>query len=196
MVDLEGGIERVPAEQRLKRLKELERQKQEELEKELEKKRKEFKELLEKRKDTKEELEELEQETLDEIAVQQEREINELEARVQQFRESKSVVEESIDNVVAQGAGYGLARELDRIHEGVDYLMNADASSEKRAEVGHDLYKMAQSVKDQLGGSIDEGYVVNKLQEEMTKLKEGSQEDPHSYVARIENVLTDVIKYS
>lgn len=194
MVDLSGGVAGLPANKRLDELRKREAERIKEFERELDEKRKELRELEQRRKEEIAETEELAEETLEELAERQEEEIAALEERIREFRESGSAVEtlEETVRTPAPSESYGMSDSFKRMRAGVDYLLNAEASAERQAEVGRGLYDMARWVSEHTG-ELSEDY-RHELQESVEKLKEQGGISG-AYANRIENVLTDIIQY-
>lgn len=192
MTRLEEELQKLPPEERLKRLRKVEAEKEqleEELKQtkaaveELEKKRAKLKKLEEKAEELAA-VEELEEKTIEEL--------EELEDRVREFRTGKEFVPKKEQE--AEG-GY-TSEPLRKAQENLAYLLYATPSTpERREEVERNLYQNLREVANEF--RPEEGYVVNKLQKELHRLKEEGAV-ASTYVARTDkllNELTDIIDY-
>jgi hypothetical protein len=214
MVDLSSGMERLPPEERLKRLRELEEEKRRELNQDVEKRRKELEEELAKKRKELEELEKqkrreleetesLEERTIEELTRERAHEIRDLETQLREFREGRQFLPEGGEGPEETArpppgfsqSGYE-SQALLRAHERLDYLLHAEQPSEQgRIEAERELYRSVRSLAESAShGKLEEGYAFNKLQEEMDHLKQ-RDEDSHGYLARIENVLNTIVDY-
>jgi len=215
MVDLSSGMERLPPEERLKRLRELEEERRreldqdvakrrKELEEELARKRKELEELEKQKRRELEEAESLEERTVEELTRERAHEVRELEARLREFREGSQFLPEGAEGTEETARpppGFGQtgsyeSRTLQQANERLDYLLHAERPSEQgRIEAERELYRSVRSLAESASqGKLEEGFAFNKLQEEMEHLKRRG-EDSHGYLARIENVLNTIVDY-
>lgn len=201
MADMSGGFEKLPPKERLKRLKMLEEEKRIALEEEIEKKRKELEDLSEEAEKGLEGVEELEEEARKEL------EEEDLDSRVKAFSKEKSFLPEGSLEVSEEGgfyqsgpAGFGqqqVYRAQDEALGGIDYLLHGrNIAVEQQATTQRNIYQSVRQMQEQLsnGNTSDEGYAFNKMQEQMQELKEKG-DDQFGYIARIENVLNDIIDY-
>ncbi len=213
MVDTGSGIGRLPPAERLKRLRELEDEKRKTLDEEVTRKKKELDEELTKKKreldelerKTKQELVEtkkLEEETLEEL---EEKGQEQLEERLAAFRKGQEFLpEEPAEPPLTYHATLRGEPPSDLYHSpafrqaesGIDYLLHAEgASEERRFEHERSLYQNVRWMQEQLAqGRIEEGYAVQRLQEQVHALKEG-RKDEFGYLTRIENVLNRIVDY-
>jgi hypothetical protein len=221
MADMSSGIDRLPPEERLKRLRALEAQKRRELGEDLQKRKKDVEDELAKKKkelealeqETKQELasaEELEEETLEEITREKRKQdVKDLERSVKEFSGGKEFVpRESLENEVGGAAyspraapGFGQAgiytsEAFVRAEENISYLLNAETSATRRREVASDLYRSVRQLADNFsqGKAMDESYAFNKLQQEVQELK--TRTGPSDgYVNHIASFLNSIVDY-
>lgn len=186
MVDYTEDIEKLPPKERLKRLRAEEEKRRKELEEELARKRQELEELEKKREQEDEEADEREEETLEEIADEEREEIAALEEQIAQFRQRKEPEDEEDETYTEFHAL------VQQAQQGVDYLLHAPASDERRLEVERDLYQTMNTMRDQAQERhVDEAYAFNKLQDDMQKLKRGDD----FYVQRMQKALNEIMQY-
>jgi hypothetical protein len=196
MADMQGGFEKLPPKERLKRLKALEEEKRQILEEELEKKRKEIEALASEAEKGLENAEEMEEEARREI------EEEDLDARVKEFSQSKSFIPEGKEEqeTLYQSAPGGFGQQQSMQEEaigGIDYLLHGqNIAVEQKAATERNIYQNVRQMREQLnaGDSGEESYAFNQLQEQVLELKEKGNDD-FGYIARIENVLNDIIDY-
>lgn len=219
MVDLRGGVDSTPPVERMKRLRALEAEKRKTLEEEIIKKKKELEEEIAKKKKAveeeeikrKKELEETERKTKAELAeteaqeqktlrdageeiLRRQEELKALEERLKEFRESKSAIpDEAQRHGIA--AGYQERPVFEETRQGLDYLLNAKTSEERRLERERNLYRNVRWIAEELKqGKIEESYAFNQFREQVHELQQRGH-DPHNYVRRIANVLNSIIDY-
>lgn len=191
MVNLKGGIDKLPPAERLKRLRELEAEKRLALEEELAKK-KEFEELTAQTKKELEETEDLEEETLLEMRDQEQ-----LEKRLEEFKRSKQFVPEKEAGEAPGFGQQGLYQAQVAAEQNIDYLLHgSNIALEREREIKHDIYQNVRQMREQLGQGVqvEESYAFNKMQEQVERLKQRGSDD-FGYITRIENVLNDIIDY-
>jgi hypothetical protein len=206
-----GGIESLPPEERVKRLRELETEKRRELDHDVDKRKALEEELATKRKKleelektTKKELtdaETLEERTLNEIATRA-REVQELETKIKKFRAGEEFIPATEEQPAAPPPGFGQtgpqyqSQAAQQARQSIDYLLNASQpSTEGRITAERELYRSVRRMAEQHNqGHPDESYTFNKLQEEMQHLKQRDA-DSNGYIARIENVLNSIVDY-
>ncbi len=193
MVDLSGGIGKLPPAERLKRLRELEEEKRRGLEEALTRKKRELKELEQQ---TEQELEEaagLERQTREELEEQGQ---EELEERLEAFRKQRGFVPEE----GAEPAGFGQVNlyeteQFQRTEQHIGDLLKGPLTQEEEREKLGDIYQNARMMRERVArGEVDESYAANRLYKEMEALKEHAN-DEFGYIGRITNVLNSIIDY-
>jgi len=213
MVELNAGIEQLPPAERIRRLRAIESEKQQSLEGELVKKKKELEDELAKKK---KELEKIEKQTKEELedakaaekralrdageeVLQRQKELKELEARINEFRESGQFITQqpATPAIVYHNQPRAMPEkppEVGKAQQGIDYLLNANTTNERRLDQERELYQTVRQMADHPQRSIDEGYAVQQLQDQIQQLRQRG-EDSHGYIRRIASVLNEIVDY-
>lgn len=169
MADFSGGLERLPARERLERIRELAAERRKELEEKLEERKKELEELEAEAEQEQENLEDMHKGTKQEI----EADVHALEQRIQEFSDDDSYLPEAQPE-----QGYA----TQRAQEALDYLLHGEPSRKKQDELAQDLYRNLRVATDNFSKptGADEAAVANQMYQSIMELK---ARKPDGYLA-------------